>query len=81
MSSNFFSFDLGALLDKALDSRIAEMLISVGLIALVLHYIAYPLQHIPDKMDILIIKLSELRSDVKQCSTFATENKIATVKH
>lgn len=80
MPADFSSFNWGALLEKALDSRIAEMLVAVGLIALVLHYIAYPLQHIPDKMDVLIVKLSELQNDVKNCSPPTVENKIASSK-
>jgi hypothetical protein len=80
MPPDFSSFTWGTLLEKALDSRIAEMLVAVGLIALVLHHIAYPLQHIPDKMDVLIVKLSELQNDVKSCSPLTNEHHIASSK-
>jgi hypothetical protein len=52
----------------ALDSRVAELLVAVLIVAMVLQTIAIPLQRIPEQMDRVILKLADLQQQLKDCN-------------
>ena len=57
------------LVQAGLNSRVAELLVALGMMALVLGYVAEPLQRIPSKLDAVIIQLNSLEKQLAHCST------------
>lgn len=51
-------------LKMVLNSRASEMLVAAGIIALVLHHLAMPLQRIPEKMDAILYRLGDLQVEL-----------------
>jgi uncharacterized coiled-coil protein SlyX len=68
MMPSLFTDELLTFLKSALESRVAELLIVVAILALTLHYIAEPLQRIPDKMDMLILRLADFQQELVECN-------------
>lgn len=58
----------GSLIREALQSRVAELLVTMAILGMVLHFIADPLQRIPDKMDDLILRLADMQQELIQCN-------------
>ena len=56
-----------AFFKEALESRVAELLVTMAILGMILHFIADPLQRIPDKMDMLILKLADMQKELRHC--------------
>lgn len=50
-----------------LNGKTGELLVALAMVALVLHFVAAPLQQIPGKLDIVIAKLAQMEHQLDDC--------------
>jgi hypothetical protein len=62
MNTLLNSPQLASVLVALLNGKTGELLVALAMVALVLHFVATPLQQIPDKLDTVIAKLEQVES-------------------